>query len=154
MFRYPLHKEWLRQAVLSRTIVGIRIEEYATDQDKFEAVGFKPRGWGWIQPRTDVPAMIEAANAGFMPIGDVIAATCNGKDFWDVMKEIQHERKLMAELELEFTTSPSVFVPEEKATPVTTPTDGKSEDDPPEPENKDDDSTEKPANQRVFPFRR
>lgn len=110
MFRYSLHSEWLQQAVLARAIKPIRLEEYAVDPRKFEAVAFKPRGWGWIQPRTDVPAMIEAVAAGFITLSDVIAMTCNGKDFWDVMKERQRELKILKELGLEFSTSPAVYM--------------------------------------------
>jgi lambda family phage portal protein len=109
-FREPLHAEWLQQAVLSESIPALRVEEYAVEPRKFEAATFKPRGWGWVRPREDVPAMIEAHKAGFLPLGDIIAMTCNGKDFWDVMTQIKQERKLMEELGLEFTTSPSVFV--------------------------------------------
>lgn len=121
IFREPLHREWLQQAVLAQAISAIRVEAYAVDPSKYEAVTFKPRGWGWVRPREDVPAMIEAHKAGFLPIGDIIAMTCNGKDFWDVMKQIQLEREIMKELGLVFTTSPEVYVAEEKPAPTAAP---------------------------------
>lgn len=144
-FRKTLHAEWLQAAVFSRTITAIGVEEYANDPVKFEAVNFKPRGWGWVRPREDVPAMIEAHKAGFLPLGDIIAMTCNGKDFWDVMKQIQHEREIMDELGLVFTTSPEVYVAEERPPPSVAP--------PEEGEEETDDSTEDPAPSRVFSLR-
>ena len=142
-FRQPLHREWLQQAVLGRAIPQIRIEEYAVDAGKFEAVSFKPRGWGWVRPREDVPAMIEAHKAGFLPMGDIIAMTCNGKDFWDVMKQIQYERDVMKQLGLTFTTSPEVYVNAEK--PAEPP-----DKEPPEAED-DPDKTDDPQS-RVVSF--
>ena len=42
-------------AVLSGSVASIGIEEYATDRKKFEAVLFKPRGWGWMRPSLTRP---------------------------------------------------------------------------------------------------
>jgi lambda family phage portal protein len=151
-FRLPLHKEWLQIAVLSRAIPAIRIEEYATDPKKFEAVLFKPRGWSWIDPTKEVAAYKEAIKAGFTTVADVIAQTGGGQDIEDVLTQRERELKMMEEKDLVFDTSPEVYVAEEKPAPITTPP--KKGDDPPDKDGDEDDSTEKPANQRVFPFRR
>ena len=139
-FRLPLHKEWLQMAVLSRAIEAIRIEEYATDPKKFEAVLFKPRGWSWIDPAKEVAAYKEAIKGGFGTVSDVIAQTGGGKDLYDVLTERERELKIMGEKGLVFDTSPEVYVAEEKPAPITTPADGKAEDDPPEPDKDDEDS--------------
>lgn len=149
-FRYPLHQEWLRQAVLSRAVSLIGVEEYALASDKYEACAFKPRGWGWVQPRTDVPAMIAAVKAGFMPLGDVIAATCNGKDFWDVMNERKRELEILKELGLVFETSPETYVKAEPAPAAPEP--GDKDDDPPDPDDDDEQDENNDPRARVVPF--
>lgn len=109
-FRLPIHKEWLQAAVLSRTISAVRIDEYAADSKKFEAVLFKPRGWTWVDPSKDVDAFEKAVKAGFTTRSDVIAATNDGRDIEDVDRQRERELKNEAQLKLEFTTSPSVYV--------------------------------------------
>jgi lambda family phage portal protein len=133
--RLPVHKEWLQAAVLSRTVPAIRIEEYATDPKKFEAVLFKPRGWSWVDPTKEVAAYKEAVKAGFITVSDVISQTGNGLDLEDVLTQRERELKMMEEKGLMFDTSPEVYVAEEKPAPVTTPP--KEGTDPPDKEDED-----------------
>jgi len=112
-FRLPVHKEWLLAAVLSRTIASIRVEEYAADPKKFEAVLFKPRGWSWIKPNEEVEAYRAAIKAGFMTVSDVIAITGEGKDLEDVLRQRERELQMMEDKDLVFDTSPEVYVKEE-----------------------------------------
>ena len=132
-FRLPLHKEWLRSAVLARAVVPVRVEEYAVDPKKFEAVLFKPRGWSWIDPTKEVEAYKEAIKAGFTTVTDVIAQTGGGQDIEDVLQQRDRELKLMDDLDLEFDTSPSVYVEEEKAAPAAAP-------EPPKPDKEEKES--------------
>lgn len=132
-FRLPLHKEWLRSAVLARAVAPVRVEEYAVDPKKFEAVLFKPRGWSWIDPTKEVEAYKEAIKAGFTTVTDVIAQTGGGQDIEDVLQQRDRELKLMDDLDLEFDTSPSVYVEEEKAAPAAAP-------EPPKPDKEEKES--------------
>src|SRR5258708_2132042 len=112
-FRYKVHKIWLKQAVLARAVSTISIAEYALDPEKFEACSFKARGWGWIDPTKEVQAYEEAVKAGFTTREDVIAATADGRDIEDVDRQRAQELTREQQLELEFTTSPSVYIPAE-----------------------------------------
>jgi lambda family phage portal protein len=105
-FRDVVHREWLRQAVLSRAVTTIGVEEYALNPRKFEGVRFKARGWGWIDPTKEVEAYKEAVRAGFTTTGDVIAATGGGQDLEDVLSARERELELMREKGLQFDTDP------------------------------------------------
>jgi len=120
-FRQPIHKEWLQAAVLAGAIPAVRVDEYAVSPKKFEAVLFKPRGWGWIDPTKEVAAYKEAVKAGFKTVSDVIAETGGGQDIEDVLRQRRRELVMMdpslepadgdtSQLKLEFDTSPSVYV--------------------------------------------
>jgi lambda family phage portal protein len=105
-FRSQVHREWLEQAVLSRALKTIAIEEYANDPMKFSAVTFKPRGWTWIDPEKEVKAYKEAIKAGLTTTTKVISQTGGGDDIEDVLNERAHELKMMKEKGLIFDTDP------------------------------------------------
>jgi len=107
-FRHRLHKLWLQQAVLAGAIPSINIQEYAANPKKFEAVCFKPRGWGWVDPTKEVNAYKEAVRCGFTTTTAVIAATGDGRDLEDVLDERESELEQMAEKGLMFDTDPNV----------------------------------------------
>lgn len=109
-FRMEVHKQWLQAAVLSRAIQAIPIDEYALNPTKFEKVRFKPRGWSWIDPTSEVEAYKEAIAAGFMTVTDVIAITGAGRDIEDVLKERKQELEMMKEMGLVFDTDPATVV--------------------------------------------
>lgn len=106
-FRARVHALWLQQAVLARVIKSIPVEEYALNPRKFEAVRFKPRGWSWIDPRSEVQAYELAIRNGFTTVGRVIAQTADGLDLEDMLKERKQELEMMAALGLKFDTDPS-----------------------------------------------
>lgn len=120
-YRVPIHKAWLRQAVLSRAIPSISIEAYAADPAKFEAVCFKPRGWNWIDPTKEVEAYKEAVRCGFTTVTSVIAQTGNGTDLEDVLTERRQELDAMAEKQLEFETDPTKELPPKAEPPAQEP---------------------------------
>ena len=116
-FRCPLHEEWLGIAVLAGAIPGISLIEYGVDPEKFEAVLFKPRGWGWIDPYKEVLAYKEAIKGGLTTASHVIAQTGEGRDIEDILDERRRELTMMdpalesdPQFKLEFDTSPSVYV--------------------------------------------
>ena len=108
-FRQEVHREWLQQAVLAGAIEGVRVDEYATNPRRIEAVRFKPRGWSWIDPTKEVAAYKEAVRCGFTTVSDVISTTGAGRDIEDVLNERRRELDLMDEKGLSFETDPASF---------------------------------------------
>lgn len=106
-WRLPLHRVWLQQAILSGAIPSISPDEYLANPKKFEAVRFKPRGWGWVDPTKEVDAYIAAVRAGFTTVGDVIAASGNGADIEDTLEARKAELDMMADAGLVFDTDPA-----------------------------------------------
>jgi lambda family phage portal protein len=104
-FRTPIHNEWLKQAVLAGAIQGISVAQYALDPAKFEAVRFRPRGWGWVDPTKEVEAFKAAVRAGFMTVQDVVSQS--GADFEELVDQRKKEVELTAEADLVFDTDPA-----------------------------------------------
>jgi lambda family phage portal protein len=104
-FRLPLHKLWLRQAVLAGAVPEISVEQYALHRTKFEAVLFKPRGWSWVDPTREVRAYKEAITAGLTTLTDVIAQTADGRDIEDVITTRRRELDMLAAAEIEVDTT-------------------------------------------------
>lgn len=143
-FRNEVHREWLQQAILARAVEGIRVDEYASNQRKFEAVRFKPRGWSWIDPTKEVEAYTNAIKAGFTTVSDVIATTGAGRDLEDVLNERRRELDMIKDKDLLFETDPELLKQPKAAPPP-----------PDKPEEPDEESTnEKPPNKRLFSFPR
>lgn len=139
-FRQKLHPIWMQKAVLAKRVTTISIEAYALSMRKFQAVRYKPRGWTWVDPTTEVDAYIKAVEAGFTTNTDVIAQTAAGQDIEDILTTREQELEMMRERKLVFTTSPEVYAKEDEA--------------PPEPGAQPNDPNTEPAPRRVFPFQR
>jgi lambda family phage portal protein len=114
-FRQILHRIWMRQAVLSRVIPSIGIDEYALNMNKFNAVRYKPRGWSWIDPTKEVEAYKQAVRCGFTTVGEVIALTGGGRDLEDVLDERRQELDMMAGRDLLFETDPTADIEKTQA---------------------------------------
>lgn len=136
-FRAELHRVWLEIAVLSGAISGLRIEDYLGNRMRFEAVRFKPRGWGWIDPTKEVEAYKEAVRCGFSTVTDVIAQTSGGQDIEDMLEVRERELAMMAEKNLSFDTDPG----SDRAQPAPAAPDAA------------DDEVDQPARARVVPMR-
>lgn len=148
-FRQIVHREWLQQAVLSRSIESISIDQYALSPSKFEAVLFKPRGWSWIDPTKEVEAYKEAVKQGFTTVTDVVAATGGGQDIEDILATRARELELMEEKELIFETSPEFYVKDSQS-PSSNGSAGKPPNDPQD----GTDETNDPSRKRVISFLR
>lgn len=146
-FRHPLHKAWLRQAVLARAVQSIRIDEYALNTAKFEAVRFKPRGWSWIDPTKEVTAYKEAIRGGLTSLSSVIAATADGRDIEDVIEEIKRDHEL---LEAAGVTVDTVV---EAAMPAPAPQPAAADPSSPDPSGDPSTTDTAPAPARVVPMR-
>lgn len=113
-FREPLHRVWLRQAVLARAVAAVPVDAYASDPVRYEAAKFKCRGWSWVDPTKEVAAYKEAIKAGLTTATDVIAATAGGLDIEDVLATRERELRLAAEHGLKFDVDPDAYAPSEQ----------------------------------------
>lgn len=100
-FRQEIHAEWMDAAVLSGEL---KFPDYYSNQEKYQAVRFKPRGWSWIDPTKEIQAYKAAVRGGFMTVSDVIADTSGGLDAEDVFKGRRQELDMMSDLGLVFDT--------------------------------------------------
>lgn len=129
-FREPVHRDWMQQAVLARSITAVPIDAYVADRQRYEAVLFKPRGWSWVDPVKEVDAFVTAVKAGFTTVSDVIAQTAGGLDIEDVIAARARELEMLAEAGIEVETTVKE-APEVKPAAEPKPDDG--EDNPEEP---------------------
>jgi lambda family phage portal protein len=106
-FRARLHPIWLQQAVLSRAIPAVQVEAYMTDAGRYCSARFKPRGWTWIDPSSDLDAFEKAVRCGFTTVGQVITQTGDGLDLEDVLEQREEELKAMRAKGLIFDTDPT-----------------------------------------------
>jgi lambda family phage portal protein len=140
-FREPLHREWLRAAMLARAIPGVDLLAYGADPRRFEAVKFKPRGWSWVDPTKEVDAYKEAERAGYLTKSQVIAMTGGGVDLEDVLRERRRELDMLDAMDLETDTT---HAPATAAAPAPAAEPAEKPDD-----DSDDDSDDAPDSERA-----
>ena len=102
--REPVHREWLQQAVLAGNFSTFSIDQWAVNRERFEAVRFRPRGWGWVDPTKEVGAFKEAIAAGLDTHQDVLAAS--GKDMEEVFSQLQEAKEMAESFGLSLDMSP------------------------------------------------
>ena len=105
-FREPVHKEWLEQAVLAGALSTVPVEAFYADRAKYEEVRFRPRGWSWVDPTSEVTAYKEAVRCGFMSLQDVITATSD-RDVEEVFEDRKEEMAEAAAIGLTLDTDPA-----------------------------------------------
>lgn len=98
-----IYYAWMEEAVLCGEL---NFPDYSSNKEKYKAVRFKPRGWGWIDPVKEVKAFQIAVRSGFMTVSDVISQTGGGVDAEDTFKARRQELDLMTDLDLTFDTDP------------------------------------------------
>lgn len=102
-----VYEVWLQQAILARAITSISVESYALRISEYEeAHRFKPRGWSWVDPTKEVQAYTQAIEQNMTTLTAVIAATADGRDLEDVLKERKRELEMMAEMGLTVAPAP------------------------------------------------
>lgn len=101
-FHRPVYEAWLEMAVLSG---ALKLPAYETDPDRYKAVRFMPRGWGWIDPAKEVEAYKEAVRCGFKTQTDVVAE--QGGDLEELLLARKAEVDRAEELDLYFDTNPA-----------------------------------------------
>ena len=104
--RERLHAVWLEAAVYSRAIRAIPVADYVLRPAYYQAVTWKPRGWSWVDPTSEVKAYKEAEKAGYITKSDIIAQTGSGRDIEDVVRERRRELDLLAESGIATDTDP------------------------------------------------
>jgi lambda family phage portal protein len=87
--RTRVHQMWLQQAVFAGAVEGVSVSEYMANREKFEAVRFRPRGWGWVDPTKEVQAFKDAVRAGFMTLQDVVSTS--GADLEELIDQRKKE---------------------------------------------------------------
>jgi lambda family phage portal protein len=100
-FHRPVFEAWLEMAVLSGVL---KLPAYETDPDRYRAVRFMPRGWGWIDPAKEVEAYKEAVRCGFKTQAEVVAE--QGGDLEELLLARKAEVDRAEELDLYFDTNP------------------------------------------------
>jgi lambda family phage portal protein len=145
-FRLPVHKEWLRQGVLAEVFETFTMTQYALDPQKYEAVRFRPRGWGWVDPTKEVEAFKEAVRCGFMTQQDVLAQS--GADVEEVIEQRAKEVALAKHAQLVLDIDPANDKAME-AKPAEPPADDPSDDD-----QDDDEEADGAADRRVLSLKR
>jgi len=106
-FCAPVYARWLRQT-LDAGVVNLPVAKY----DKFSATMWVPRGWQWVDPRSEAEAQITAINNGLMTRTQALAE--RGLDIEDVLRERQAEDEMLAEFGIALNNAPT-------AAPVTVP---------------------------------
>jgi len=99
------------------------VQEYLADREKFEAVKFKPRGWGWVDPTKEVAAYKEAIKANLTTQTRVISMTGGGDDIEEVLEERRSELDLADSLDLTSDVDPGADQPAEQQPPGEPPAD-------------------------------
>jgi lambda family phage portal protein len=145
-FRGPIHREWMQQAVLAGAFKTFSVESWALDRRKYEAVRFRPRGWGWVDPTKEVEAFKEAVRCGFMTLQDVVSQS--GADIEEIFDQRAKEIGLAEEAGLVLDTDPANEIKAAEAAKPDDPPDDDTDDD------TDDQSTDEPATRRVFSLAR
>lgn len=81
-------EEWLLMSLLRG---AIRLP--ASKFEKFNAPKWQPRGWGWIDPQSEISAAVLAINNGLKSRTQVVAE--QGVDYEEVLEQLAEEKKLI-----------------------------------------------------------
>lgn len=103
MFHQRVFEEWLHTAMLSETLDNDMFIDYYDDPEKYCCPSWHPRTWSFIDPKKEMDAFSTARNLGLQSAGDQVAELF-GTDLEQVWQQLSYEKKLAAELDLEFAT--------------------------------------------------
>jgi len=98
----PVYERWLAAAVGSGQL---RLPDYDSMPERYEAVQWYPRGWAWVDPQKEVQAYRDAVRAGFKTQAQVIAES--GGDLEDLLVARSNEVDRAEQLGLQFDTNPA-----------------------------------------------
>ncbi len=98
----PVYERWLAAAVASGQL---RLPDYETMPERYEAVQWYPRGWAWVDPQKEVAAYKEAVRSGFKTQAQIVAES--GGDIEDLLVARANEVDRAEQLGLQFDTNPA-----------------------------------------------
>lgn len=93
-FCQPIYDAWLDSVLLRNLAGSLPYAKLA----KFSAAVWRPRGFMWIDPKTEVDANAQAVKSGFKSFSDVLAE--QGRDVEETFRAIAEERALADSLGL------------------------------------------------------
>jgi capsid protein len=138
-FRMRLNREWSAQAVTFGALPSEHLDLWISDQRRYEAARYLPRGWHWVDPTKEVGAYKEAERAMYMTKTDIIAETAGGQDLDDLIATRKREIEMLEAAGIQTDTT-DVAPPPDPVAP-------KPDDD---DEDSDDDDDEERSNVRHF----
>lgn len=92
-----LYEKWLERALLAQAITVANKPLKFERIEKYRAVAWRPRRWGWIDPSAEMAANEKAIAMRLKSRSEVIGET-SGRDSADVWEEISRDDKDMAAL--------------------------------------------------------
>lgn len=92
-----LYEKWLERALLAEAITVAGRPLKAERIEKYKAVAWQPRRWGWIDPASEMAANEKAIAMRIKSRSEVIAET-TGRDSADVWQQINRDDQDMAAL--------------------------------------------------------
>jgi lambda family phage portal protein len=112
-----IYDKWLDMAALSNVV---NLPGYESDPTRYNVARWLPRGWAWVDPKSEVESFAKAVRCGFMTQADVIAQT--GGDIDEVFTARAREIELAQEMGLVFDTDPAAVNDKgQEQVPVTEP---------------------------------
>jgi lambda family phage portal protein len=100
-FHQKVFERWLELAVLAGEV---KIKDFFSNSQRYQAARWIARGWSWVDPLREVTAYKDAVRAGFMSLSEVVGYA--GGDVDDLLAARAREMKLAEALGLIFDTDP------------------------------------------------
>jgi lambda family phage portal protein len=98
----PVFERWMRAAV---AVGQLNLPGYELTPERYDAVKWYPRGWGWVDPEREIKAYKEAVRCGFATQAQIVAE--QGGDLEELLMARKAEVDRAEELELQFDTNPA-----------------------------------------------
>ena len=98
----PVFEQWMRAAV---GVGQLDLPGYELMPERYDAVKWFPRGWGWVDPEKEVNAYKDAVRCGFATQAQIVAE--QGGDLEELLVARKAEVDRAQELELQFDTNPA-----------------------------------------------
>jgi len=95
-FCEPIYRAWLKSAILTGAL-----NLPAAKMEKFEDVVFQPRGWTWVDPRSDSTANEASLAMGVTTRSEIAAA--QGKSLEDIFEQLSKEQEMAEQYGLNLT---------------------------------------------------
>lgn len=127
----PVLERWMGAAVAAGVL---QLPGYEIAPERFDAVRWFPRGWGWVDPAKEVAAYREAVRCGFATQAQIVAE--QGGDLEDLLMARAAEVQRAESLGLQLDTNPADDL--QGGAPSATPEAEDEVEPPDDPEDEDD----------------